>query len=266
MQLNDLPLSSQNRLLASLSPKDYELLKGHLEPVDLAYRQLLYPANRPIKFVYFLETGVGSLVNRLRNGDASEVGTIGNEGIVGLPIVFGDNQAPNNVYMQVPGTGTRMNSDVFAKAFERSITMKTYLLHYAHAFFNQVAQSVACAHHHSLEQRCCRWLLMTYDRMRSKEFLLTQEFLAMMLGVRRAGVTVAAGELQKAELIRYWRGHITILDVAGLKAQACECYDITRKEFDRLLGPDSRSIPSTPAVETGTENGARAQTARKRAR
>jgi CRP-like cAMP-binding protein len=235
----------QNRLLASLSASDYQRLLAYLEPVQLDYRQVLYQANRPIQFLYFFETGVGSLVHTMKNGHASEIGTIGNEGVVGLPVIFGDKQAPNSIYVQVPGSGLRMKSERIAEVIEQNLTLKTSLLHYAHAFFNQVAQSAACVHYHSLEQRCCRWLLMTYDRMGSNEFLLTQEFLAMMLGVRRAGVTVAAGELQRAGLIRYRRGTITILDIEGLKRRSCECYEISKREFDRLLG--STSIPALPS-------------------
>ena len=226
----------KNRLLASLSQADYERLKVHLEPVRFTYRRPLYSANKLIDFVYFLETGVGSLVSTMKNGAASEVGTIGNEGIVGLPVLLGDRQAPTSVYIQVPGAGIRMPSSVFLEAMEESASLRTLMLHYAHAFFNQVAQSAACSHHHSLEQRCCRWLLMTRDRMDSDEFLLTHEFLAMMLGVRRSGVTVAASMLQRAGLIRYTRGRITIRDRQGLTKRSCECYEISKREFDRLLG------------------------------
>ena len=245
----DSPNRPHNRLLASLPHVDYVRLQPHLEPVELTYRQVLYQANKPIQFVYFFETGVGSLVNTMSNGDASEVGTIGNEGIVGLPVVLGDKRAPTSVYVQVPGIGFRMKSSVFWEAMEQSPTIRKLLLHYTHAFFNQVAQSAACAHHHALEQRCCRWLLMTHDRMHSDEFLLTQEFLAMMLGIRsRPGVTIAAGALQRAGLIRYKRGHVTILDLAGLKKRSCECYEISKREFDRLLG--SESVASRACVST----------------
>jgi CRP-like cAMP-binding protein len=228
----------QNRLLASLPQSELDLIEPHLEPVQLTYKLLLYRANRPIQFVYFIETGVGSLVHTMRRGATSEVGTIGSEGFVGLPLLFGDNRAPNSVYMQVPGVGLRMKSEHFSQAIEESKTLRTRFLHYAHAFFNQVAQSAACAHHHGLEQRCCRWLLMTHDRMDSDEFKLTQEFLAMMLGVRRAGVTNAAGALQRDGLIRYKRGLITILDRPRLMKRSCECYEISKGEFDRLLGPE----------------------------
>jgi CRP-like cAMP-binding protein len=224
-----------NRVLATLSLKDFERVEAHLERVDLAYRQSLYEANKPIQYVYFLESGVASLVKTMRNGSASEVGTIGNEGIVGLPVVLGDARGPTSVYMQVPGQGFKMEASLLAEEMKRSESLKVFLLRYAHAFFNQVALSAACSHHHSLNQRCCRWLLMTYDRMQSNSFLLTHEFLAMMLGVRRAGVTVAAGALQRAKLIRYARGNVTVLDVDGLKKRACECYEISKREFDRLL-------------------------------
>lgn len=225
-----------NRLLALLPNKDYERLRPHLQPTQLGYKQSLYRARKPIEHVYFIEAGVGSLVNTMINGQAAEVGTIGNEGMVGLPIVFGDDRAPTSVYVQVPGNGLKITAAAFRKELASSISMRTVLLRYAHAFFNQVAQSAACNHFHSLEQRCCRWLLMTHDRMHSNEFLLTQEFLAMMLGVQRTGVTVAAGALQRAGLIRYTRGNVTMLDRAGLEKRSCECYRVSKDEFDRLLG------------------------------
>jgi CRP-like cAMP-binding protein len=226
----------QNRLLALLPEQDYERLSANLKSVPLLYKRQLYYANKPIEFVYFLETGVGSLVNKMKNGDASEVGTIGNEGFVGLPVIFGDRQSPTSVYMQVAGAGLRMPADALVKAVGESASLRLIMLRYAHAFFNQVTQSAACNHLHSLEQRCCRWLLMTHDRMHSDAFQLTHEFLAMMLGVRRAGVTVAAGGLQRAGLIHYTRGHITILNVQGLRERCCECYAVSKLEFDRLLG------------------------------
>jgi CRP-like cAMP-binding protein len=225
-----------NRLLSLLSPRDYARLRPKLHRIPLEYRQSLYRANKTIDFVYFIETGVGSLVNTMANGQAAEVGTIGNEGLVGLPIVFGDDRAPTSVYVQVPGAGLRMKAAVFRKELARSASMRTVMLHYAHAFFNQVAQSAACNHFHSIDQRCCRWLLMTHDRMQSDEFLLTQEFLAMMLGVQRTGVTAAAGALQRAGLIRYKYGNVTIIDRRALLRRSCECYGVSKKEFDRLLG------------------------------
>ncbi len=225
-----------NRLLALLTPRDYTSLRPHLERLPLEYRQSLYQADKKIEFVYFIETGVGSLVNTMTNGQAAEVGTIGNEGVVGLPLVLGDDRAPTTVYIQVPGEGLRMKAPLFRKALAQSPAMQVVMLRYAHALFNQVAQSAACNHFHSLEQRCCRWLLMTRDRMDSDKFMLTQEFLAMMLGVQRPGVSIAAGGLRRAGLITYKRGNVAILDGAGLKKLSCECYGVSKKEFGRLLG------------------------------
>lgn len=225
-----------NRLLGLLPRKDYDRLVPHLLRIPLEYRQSLYRANEPIEFVYFIETGVGSLVNTMSNGQAAEVGTIGNEGVVGLPLLLGDRRAPTSVYVQVPGVGLAMKASLFEKELMRSATTRMLMLRYAHAFFNQVAQSAACNRFHRLQQRCCRWLLMTHDRMHADEFLLTQEFLAMMLGVQRTGVTVAAGALQRSGLIRYQRGHVTILDRRGLEKGSCECYALSKAEFDRLLG------------------------------
>ncbi len=237
-------IQPRNRLLGLLPRRDYERLRRHLQPIPLEYRQSLYSANKRIGFVYFIETGVGSLVNTMANGDAAEVGTIGNEGVVGLPLLLGDDRAPTSVYVQVPGSGLRMKATLFNKELARSASMRTVMLRYTHAFFNQVAQSAACNHFHSLEQRCCRWLLMTHDRMQADEFLLTQEFLAMMLGVQRTGVTAAAGALQRAGLIRYSRGNVTMLDRSALMRRSCECYGVSKKEFDRLLGePPKRKAP-----------------------
>jgi CRP-like cAMP-binding protein len=226
-----------NRLLGLLTQADQQRLRPHLQPAPLEYRESLYRADTTIDFVWFIETGVASLVNTMANGDAAEVGTIGNEGVVGLPLLFGDHRAPTSVYVQVPGAGLRMSAPLFANELAHSASMRTIMLRYAHAFFNQVAQSAACNQFHSLSQRCCRWLLMTHDRMNADEFLLTQEFLAMMLGVQRSGVSVAAGALRRAGLIRYSRGVVTIVDRTGLERKSCECYGIARMEFDRLRRP-----------------------------
>ena len=225
-----------NRLLGMLTRSDYGRLHPHLQRIPLEYRQSLYRVHAPIGFVYFIETGVGALVNTMANGDASEVGTIGNEGVVGLPILLGDHTAPTSVYVQVPGAGLRMKATEFKKELARSSSMQAVMLRYAHAFFNQVAQSAACNQFHSIQQRCCRWMLMTRDRMQSDDFLLTQEFLAMMLGVQRTGVSAAARGLQQAGLIRYKRGNVTIIDRVGLEGRSCECYRVSKMEFDRLLG------------------------------
>jgi len=243
--------TNANRLLGLLSSKDYRRLKPHLHRVPLGHRQSLYRARQRLGFVYFIETGVGSLVNTMANGEAAEVGTIGNEGVVGLPLLLGDDRAPTSVYVQVPGAGLRMTAARFSAELARSASMRTVMLRYAHALFNQVAQSAACNHFHTLQQRCCRWMLMTHDRMQSDEFLLTQEFLAMMLGVQRTGVSVAAGGLQKAGLIRYRRGVVTILDRRGLQQRACECYGLSKREFDRLLGEPPRRGASPRNTRSG---------------
>lgn len=225
-----------NRLLARFSAEDYEMLRPHLKRVPLEYKAVLYPPRRSIEFVYFIESGVASLVNVMKNGDAAEVGTIGNEGFVGLPVVFGDSTAPTGVHVQVPGIGLRMPASVFGEQLGKSNSLRIWLLHYADAFFNQVAQSAACVNFHSIEKRCCRWLLMTRDRVSTDDFLLTQEFLAMMLGARRTSVSATMSRLQKKGYVRYRRGHVAILDRKGLQAAACECYQVMKNEFDRLLG------------------------------
>lgn len=228
--------SRSNRLLELLDPKDFEMLRPHLEPVKFDYRMPLYEANEEIRFVYFPISGVASLVNTMIDGSAAEVGTVGNEGMVGLPIILGDSVAPTSAYIQVPGDGLRLTAVSLRTALERSSTTRAVMLRYAHALFNQVAQSAACNNFHNLQQRCCRWMLMTHDRVQSDEFMLTQEFLAMMLGVQRTSVNFAAGKLRRLKLLKYQRGHVTILDRKGLEKRSCECYDVSKREFDRLLG------------------------------
>jgi CRP-like cAMP-binding protein len=231
-----------NRLLSLLSDDDYERLRPHLVRVAFDYRKSLYEASRPIEHVFFPIDGVASLVITTADGASAEVGTIGSEGVVGLPVCLGEREATSSVYVQVPGTALGMDARSFRCELERSPTLGPVMLRYAHAFFNQVAQSAACAHLHRVEQRCCRWLLMTRDRMPTDDFLLTHEFLGMMLGVRRTTVSDVMGKLQKAGLIRYRRGHVTILDSEALRARACECYEISKQEFDRLLG-DTAAAP-----------------------
>jgi CRP-like cAMP-binding protein len=233
-----------NRLLSLLSDQDYEQLRPHLSHVTLEYKKSLYEAFRPIEQVYFPIDGVASLVITALDGASAEVGTVGSEGLVGLPICFGDNDAPSSMYVQVPGTALQMDAAVFRAEFKRSRTLSTVVLRYAHALFNQVAQSAACGQLHNVEPRCCRWLLMTRDRMPSDDFLLTHEFLGMMLGVRRTTVTEVMGALQKAGLIRYRRGHVTVLDSQSLRHRACECYEVSKRAFDRLLG-DTPTRPRT---------------------
>jgi CRP-like cAMP-binding protein len=236
-----------NRLLTLLSDGDYERLRPHFSRVVLDYAKVLYEAFRPIEHVYFPIDGVASLVITMVDGASAEVGTVGSEGLVGLPVCFGDSMAPSTMYMQVPGAGLRMDARVFRDELARSPTLEAVMLRYAHVFFNQVAQSGACAHLHRIDARCCRWLLMTHDRMPSDDFLLTQEFLGMMLGVQRTSVNLAMSGLQKAGFIRYMRGHVTILDRKALQDHACECYAISKLEFDGLLG-DTAAAPRTDKI------------------
>ena len=234
--------SRRNRLLELLPANDFDRLRPHLQDVSLDYKFELYGAGKPIPFVYFPVTGVASIVNTMMDGSAAEVGTVGNEGMVGLPVILGDTVAPNDVYVQVPGAGLRMPANVFREMFEGSGTMRTVMLHYVHALFNQIAQSAACNSFHTVEQRCCRWLLMTHDRVYSDQFTLTQEFLGMMLGVRRTSITLTANQLKRQGLIKYSRGHVTVLDRPGLERRSCECYAVSKREFDRLLGPPQGAV------------------------
>ena len=240
----DQPFQSRgNRLLELLPADDFARLRPHLERVPLDYKFELAGAGKPIALVYFPVTGVASLVNTLLDGSAAEVGTVGNEGMVGLPIILGDTITPSDVYVQVPGTALRMPSNPFRDALSDSATMRTVMMHYVHALFNQISQSAACNSFHTVEQRCCRWFLMTHDRVQSDRFILTQEFLGMMLGVRRTSVTLTAKNLKQQKLIDYSRGHVHILDRHGLERRSCECYAVSKREFDRLLGPP-HGVPS----------------------
>jgi CRP-like cAMP-binding protein len=234
-----------NRLLELLSDDDYDRLQPHLTKDEWDNKQILYEARRPIERVYFPIDGVGSLVLTMKDGFGVEVGTIGSEGMVGLPVILGDTSAPSTVYVQVPGRALKMDARIFREELARSSTLKMVALRYVHAFFNQVAQSAACAHHHKIEQRCCRWLLMTRDRMPSDEFLLTHEFLGMMLGVQRPGVSLVMKALQTAGAIHYERGRVKILNRRALNDRVCECYEVSKREFDRLL--DATSI--SPAAQ-----------------
>jgi CRP-like cAMP-binding protein len=236
--------SQTNRLLDLLEPAEFDLLRPHLKRMPLEYRQPLIEQNHPISTVYFPLSGVASLVNTMANGAAAEVGTIGNEGMVGVPVLFHDKLGPTSVYVQVPGESLHMPATELANVLIGSNRIHAVMLHYAHALFNQITQSAACNTLHHIEQRCCRWLLMTHDRVQTDQFLLTQEFLGMMLGVRRTSVTQTAGSLKRKKLIGYHRGHVTILDRAGLLERSCECYAVNKREFDRLLGePHGAHLP-----------------------
>jgi CRP-like cAMP-binding protein len=229
-------IPAKNRLLAALPLEEYELLLPNLETVSLPLKYVLYEPNKPIEHVYFPIHGVVSLVTIMEDGVAVEIATVGNEGMIGLPVFLGSEIIPMKAFSQIPGKGIRIKADVFKDLLNQGSSLHGLLQRYTQALFNQTAQSAACNRLHSIEERCCRWLLMIHDRVDSDEYLLTQEFLSQMLGVRRASVNVVASILQKARLIRYSRGRITILDRLGLETASCECYARIKQEFDRLLG------------------------------
>lgn len=230
----DAPL--ENRLLAALPREEYERLVTNMEPVSLTWKQDLYVPNQPIEHVYFVKSGVVSLLNIMEDGAAVEVATVGNEGMVGLPVFLGANSIPGKAFAQIPGDAWKMRADVFKAKVTAGSQLHELLQRYTQALFNLIAQSSACNRLHSIEERMCRWLLMTQDRVGKNEFPLTQEFLSQMLGVRRPSVSVVASILQKAGLIRYSRGGMTILDREGLEAGSCECYGVVKGEFERLIG------------------------------
>lgn len=231
--LDDAP--TRNRILAALPPAEFERIDAELEPCELTINYVLYEANAPISHVYFPTSGCVSMVNVMADG-AVEVGTIGFEGWAGLPLLLGDDRMPSRAFVQLEGTSYRMEAAAFQKSMTRNPTYARLLNRHSLALFNQAAQSVACNRLHTLESRCARWLLMTHDRMRLEPFTLTHEFLSYMLGVHRPAVTVAAGVLQRAGLIRYTRGKVTVLDRSGLENVSCACYEITKRNYARLVG------------------------------
>jgi len=225
----------QNRLLAGLS-RDLQIrLLPRMEKVTLTVRQLLFEAGTPIGHVYFPLSGAMSLVMALQGGETVEIATVGNEGMVGIPVFLGSERSAMRAVCQVAGQALRMRSESFRNSLAGEPDLADMARRYTQGLINQISQTTACNHVHSVRQRMCRWLLMTHDRVGADEFHLTQEFLAQMLGVRRPSVTVAAGELQRAGLIRYQRGRIHIVDRPGLEAASCECYEIVRQDIDRLL-------------------------------
>ncbi|CAO3420404.1 Crp/Fnr family transcriptional regulator [Azospirillum endophyticum] len=234
-------MESRNLILRSLSPSEEALVRPYLDAIFLPQKMTLFRPDEDIAHVYFIEQGCASLLNILPDGDTVEVGTVGNEGLVGIPVLLEADRMPCQCDIQIPGNGWRMSAAPLRAAMHQSHTLRTKLLRFTQAHFNQVAQSAACNRLHTIEERCARWLLMCRDRV-GDEFPLTQEYLAVMLGVRRAGVTVTARLLQSAGLITYSRGHIRILDPAELEEVACDCYRITRDEFRRLI-PGGESYP-----------------------
>jgi CRP-like cAMP-binding protein len=225
-----------NQLLARLLPAEYQRLLERMRPVALEFKQVLYKAKDPIEFVYFPTRGAASAITIMEDGSAIEVATIGNEGVVGHSILVADDTSPNQIIIQVAGDALRMDADVLQQEAGKDGPLRRLLLKYNRVFLTQLSQSVACNGLHPIQQRCCRWLLITLDRMESNVVPLTHEFLAIMLGVRRSSVTEVLGPLHDKGLVNNSRGMITILDRAGLEKLSCECYRKVKDEFARLLG------------------------------
>lgn len=217
-----------NSLLAALPDKDYQLLWPRLEPVMLAFGEVLYHPGEPINHVYFPIDAMVSLLTQAEGHQALEVGLVGREGMLGTPLALGVSTSPVGAVVQVAGMALRKNATDFHKEFQRSMPLRREVYWYIYELMIQTTQTAACNRFHLIESRLARWLLMTRDRLRSNRFHLTQELLANMLGVRRVGITKAAGTLRRRNLISYNRGEITILDDAGLEAAACQCYQIVR--------------------------------------
>jgi CRP-like cAMP-binding protein len=230
------PIPTENRILAALPREEYERLLPNLERVNLKYDQILYEAGEAIRYAYFLDSAVVSMLSVTEEGSTLEVGLVGNEGILGVPIFLRAREMPYRAIVQASGTARRMKSEVLREEFDQCGPLHDLLLRYLHVLVIQLSQAGVCNRFHNVEQRLCRWLLMAHDRAKSGDLRFTQEFLSQMLGVQRDGISMAAGTLQKAGLIRYSRGHITILDRKGLEAATCECYRIVKEEFDRFFG------------------------------
>ncbi len=226
----------ENQLLAALPAQEYQRLLPHLEFVPLLLEQVIYEAEETIKYVYFPHQALVSLVSTTEDGSTVEVGIVGNDGMVGLPVFLGGNTTSNRAFVQVAGAGMRMKASRLKTEFAQSRPLQTLLLLYTQALYTQISQGAACNRFHSVEERLARWLLLVQDRLHSDEFPLTQEFISQMLGTRRAGVTVAAGILSQAGIIRYRRGKITILDQKRLEGACCECYQLVKDECGRLFG------------------------------
>jgi CRP-like cAMP-binding protein len=231
------PLSNplENQLLAALPDSETGLVLPLLESVDMPLGKVLFESGSPITHVYFPTTSIVSLLHVMEDGASAEIAVVGYEGIVGISLFMGGISTPSRAVVQSAGRGFRLKADLMKQAFNRAGPMMHLLLRYTQALITQKAQTAACNRHHSLDQQLCRWLLLSLDRLRGNELVMTQELIANMLGVRREGVTEAAGHLQQAGLIRYQRGHITVLDRAGIEQRSCECYTVVKKEYDRLL-------------------------------
>jgi CRP-like cAMP-binding protein len=225
-----------NQILAALPLAEYRRLVPHLKPVNLISGEILLEPNEPIKKIYFPQRAMISLVSIMMDGSTTEIGLIGNEGMVGLTAILGGYSTTSRTIVQISGSALEVSAEVVLQEFQRGKKLQKLLLLYAQALLTQVSQSAACNRQHNIEERLARWLLSVHDCILQDELPLTQEFIANMLGTRRSGVTVAAGILQQAGIIRYSRGKITILDQQALEETACECYQLVQNEFIRLLG------------------------------
>jgi CRP-like cAMP-binding protein len=238
----------QNHLLAALPADEFERLSGHLELVPMPLGEALYESGGRLQHVYFPTTSIVSLLYVMEDGASAEIAVVGNEGILGISLFMGGETTPSRAVVQSAGYGYRLKAQLLKQEFNRGGPVMHLLLRYTQALITQMAQTAVCNRHHSVEQQLCRWLLLSLDRLSSDELSMTQELIANMLGVRREGVTEAAGKLQRAGLISYSRGRITVLDRKGLEKEVCECYAVVKKEFDRLL----RDIPlGNPFQATG---------------
>lgn len=224
-----------NRLLAALPDEEYERLLPHLEPISVSLGEVIYESGGYLSYVYFPANAIVSLLYTMQNGSTAEMGLVGNDGVLGIAIFMGGDTMPNRAIVQSAGIAIRMKAKVLQEEFARGGKLQRLLLRYTQALITQISQTAVCNRLHSVEQQLSRWLLLSHDRVKADELIMTQELIADMLGVRREGVTVAAGRLQDAGAISYVRGHIKILDRRKLEATACECYQVVRDEFDRLL-------------------------------
>ena len=225
----------QNHLLAALPAAESERLYPHLELVPLPLGEVLYESGDQLQHVYFPTGSIVSLLYVMADGASAEIAVVGNEGVIGIALFMGGETMPNRAVVQSAGYAYRLKGQVLKEEFNRAGELQHLLLRYTQALLTQMSQTAVCNRHHSVDQQLCRWLLLSLDRLSSNKLVMTQELIANMLGVRREGVTEAAGRLQSARLIRYSRGQITILDRSGLEALVCECYAVVRKETSRLL-------------------------------
>jgi CRP-like cAMP-binding protein len=226
---------NQNHLLAALLDAEFERLSPHLQAVPLLLGDVLCESGGKLDYVYFPTTAIISLHYLLENGGSSEIAGVGNEGMLGIALFMGGGSTPSRAVVQTGGFGYRLPARILMEEFDRTGPVMRLLLRYTQALLTHMSQTAVCNRHHTVEQQLCRWLLLTLDRLGNKELTMTQELISNMLGVRREGVTEAAGRLQAHGYISYRRGHITVIDRVGLEHHVCECYDVVKKEFGRLL-------------------------------